>query len=78
MALIIAVLVYETYQAIWGTCCFEPFLFFGGFIFYWIMLIRGIHWHDKEPLKHQQRNEMSSSQVRKRLTSTKQYMRVLT
>ncbi|KAI7876111.1 Rho GTPase activation protein [Lichtheimia hyalospora FSU 10163] len=90
IALIIAVLMYEIYQAIWGTCCFEPYIFFAGFIFYWIMLIRGIQWHDggqdsrnndkssMDRRKGRRRNEMPSSQVRKGLRITKQYMRVLT
>ncbi|CDH49219.1 hypothetical protein RO3G_13168 [Lichtheimia corymbifera JMRC:FSU:9682] len=67
IALIVAVLMYETYQAIWGTCCFEPYVFFGGFIFYWIMLIRGIQWHDGDDDSRRKKNDHSNMDRRKYL-----------
>ncbi|KAI9323322.1 Rho GTPase activation protein [Dichotomocladium elegans] len=44
LCIIIGTCAYEVYQAIQCCCCLEPYVFFGGFTVYWILLIRGIPW----------------------------------
>ncbi|KAI9252931.1 Rho GTPase activation protein [Phascolomyces articulosus] len=51
--IVIVVLLYELYQAIWGMCCFEPYIFFMGFILYWGLLLHGIQWNGKIEPKYE-------------------------
>ncbi|KAI9495249.1 hypothetical protein BDB00DRAFT_259047 [Zychaea mexicana] len=44
MNIVMLVLIYELYQALWGMCCFEPYFFFVGFTMYWTLLLYGIQW----------------------------------
>ncbi|KAG2227214.1 hypothetical protein INT45_008458 [Circinella minor] len=54
ISIVLLVLIYEFYQAIWGMCCFEPYIFFTLFIIYWGLLSHGIQWNGHVEPKYEQ------------------------
>lgn len=51
LSTIVGVVAYEGYQALWGMCCLEPYVFFVTFAIYWNLLLRGFSWTDQDPKK---------------------------